>query len=112
MQYTSDSIAQICNYTSLAANLGEPEKAIQALEKCTEHVIENSSIHAELLWNMGLIYLQVGNKENAVKYLKQALNIYSEIWQDEPELIEQKICELKETLTVYGINTQNLISEN
>ena len=112
LQYTSDSIVQICNYANLAANLGEQKKAIQALEKCTGHVIENGSIHAELLWNMGLIYLQISDKENAVEYLKQALNIYSEIWQDEPELIEQKIFELKETLTAYEINTPNLVSEN
>ncbi|MDO5397131.1 MAG: Archaeal ATPase [bacterium] len=112
LQYTGDSIVQICNYANLAANLGEPKKAIQALEKCTEHVIENGSIHAEFLWNMGLIYLQMNDKTNAENKLKQALTIYSEIWQDEPELIEQKICELKETLTAYGINTQNLISGN
>lgn len=112
LQYTNDSIIQICNYANLAANLGESKKAIQALEKCTEHVIENGSIHAELLWNMGLIYLQTNDKTNAENKLKQALTIYSEIWQDEPELIEQKICELKETLTAYGINTQNFISGN
>lgn len=112
LQYTSDSIAQICNYAALAANLGEPKKAIQALEKCTEHVIENGSTHAGLLWNMGLIYLQMNDKTNAENKLKQALTAYSEIWQDEPELIEQKILELKETLSAYGINTQNLILEN
>ena len=112
LQYTNDSIIQICNYANLAANLGESKKAIQALEKCTEHVIENGSIHAELLWNMGLIYLQMNDKINAENKLKQALTIYSEIWQDEPELIEQKISELKETLTAYGINLQNLITEN
>ena len=74
--------------------------------------MENGSIHAELLWNTGLIYLQINDKENAVEYLKRALNIYTEIWQDEPELIEQKILELKENLLAYGINPQNLITEN
>ena len=112
LQYTADSIIQICNYANLAANLGEPDKAIQALKKCTERVVENGSIHAELLWNTGLIYLQINDKENAVEYLKRALNIYTEIWQDEPELIEQKILELKENLLAYGINPQNLITEN
>ncbi len=112
LQYTNDSIIQICNYANLAANLGESKKAIQALEKCTEHVIENGSIHAELLWNMGLIYLQMNDKTNAENKLKQALTIYSEIWQDEPELIEQKISELKDAVTAYGINPQNLITGN
>ena len=112
LQYTTDSIIQICNYANLAANPGEPDKAIQALKKCTERVAENGSIHAELLWNTGLIYLQINNRENAAEYLKQSLNIYTQIWQDEPELIKQKISELKENLLAYGINPQNLISEN
>ena len=110
LQYTSDSIAQICNYANLAANLGEPEKAIQALKKCAEHTEENSGVQAELLWNMGLIYLQINDRENAITHLKKALNIYAAVYEDEPELIEQKISELKETLTAYGINPQNLIT--
>ncbi len=112
LQYTSDSIAQICNYANLAANLGEPEKAIQALKKCAEHTEENSGVQAELLWNMGLIYLQINDRENAIMHLKKALNIYAAVYEDEPELIEQKISELKETLTAYRINPQNLITEN
>lgn len=112
LQYTSDSIAQICNYANLAANLGEPEKAIKALDKCLKYSAENSGVQAELLWNMGLIYLQMNDKANAVLHLKKALNIYAGIYEDEPELIELKISELKETLTAYGINPQNLITEN
>ena len=112
LQYTSDSIAQICNYANLAANLDEPEKALQALKKCDENVIENSGVQAELLWNMGLIYLQINDKANAVLNLKEALNIYAGIYEDEPELIEQKISELKDAVSAYGINPQNLIMGN
>lgn len=112
LQYTSDSIAQICNYANLAANLGEPEKALQALEKCAENVIENGGVQAELLWNIGLIYLQMNDNANAEKKLKQALTIYTEIYEDEPELIEQKISELKDAVSAYGINLQNFISGN
>ena len=57
LQCTTDSIAQICNYANLAANLGEPKKAITALKKCAEYTEENSGIYAELLWNTGIIYL-------------------------------------------------------
>lgn len=84
LQYTADSINQICNYANLAANLGEPEKAIAALKKCTEYTEENSGIYAELLWNTGIIYLQMNDKANAVPHLKKALNIYAEIYEDEP----------------------------
>ncbi len=103
LQYTTDSIAQIMNYANLAANLGEPQNAITALRKCTEYVADNSGSYAELLWNIGIIYLQMNDKNSAAESLKTALNIYSEIWSDEPELIEQKIMNLKETILAYGI---------
>ena len=112
LQYTADSIAQICNYANLAANLSEPEKAIMALKKCTEYTEENSGIYAELLWNTGIIYLQMNDKANAVPYLKRALNIYAEIYEDEPELTQRKISELQDAVSAYGINAENLISEN
>ena len=111
LQYTADSIAQICNYANLAANIGEPEKAITALKKCAEYTEENSGIYAELLWNTGIIYLQMNDKANAVPYLKMALNIYVEIYEDEPELTQRKISELQDAVSAYGINAQNLISE-
>ena len=112
LQYTADSIAQICNYANLAANIGEPEKAITALKKCVEYTEENSGIYAELLWNTGIIYLQMNDKANAVPHLKRALNIYAEIYEDEPELTQRKISELQDAVSAYGINAQNLISEN
>ena len=112
MQYTADSIAQICNYANLAANLSEPEKAITALKKCVEYTEENSGIYAELLWNTGIMYLQMNDKANAVPHLKKALNIYAEIYEDEPELTQRKIYELQDAVSSYGINAQNLISEN
>ena len=112
LQYTTDSIAQICNYANLAANLSEPEKAITALKKCVEYTEENSGIYAELLWNTGIIYLQMNDKANAVPHLKKALNIYAEIYEDEPELTQRKISELQDAVSAYGINAQNLISEN
>lgn len=112
LHYTSDSVIQICNYANLAANLGEPERAISALKKCAEHTLENSGVQAELLWNIGLIYLQMNDRENSVPHLKKALNIYTEIYEDEPELIEQKISELQDAVSSYGINIKNLISGN
>lgn len=108
LQYTADSLTQICNYASLAANMGEPQRAIQALEKCTEHIIPNTIIHAELLENIGLIYLQMNDIPNAKEKLTQSLNIYSEVWEDSPELTEQKISEIKEQIFLLN----NSITEN
>ena len=108
LQYTADSVTQICNYAGLAANMGEPQKAIQALEKCAEHIIPNTIMHAELLENIGLIYLQMNDIPNAKEKLTQSLNIYSEVWEGSPELTEQKISEIKEQ--IFSLN--NSITEN
>ncbi len=75
---------------NLSANIGEPEKAITALKKYAEYTEENSGIYADLLWNTGIIYLQMNDTANAVPYLKKALNIYAEIYEDEPELTQRK----------------------
>ena len=65
-------------------------------------------MHAELLENIGLIYLQMNDIPNAKEKLTQSLNIYSEIWEDSPELTEQKISEIKEQ--IFSLN--NSITEN
>lgn len=108
LQYTADTVTQICNYASLAANMGEPKKAITALEKCNEHIVPNTLIHAELLENVGLIYLQMNDTDRAKEKLSAALNIYFEVWEDSPELTENKISEIKELI----LSLNNLISEN
>lgn len=108
LQYTADTVTQICNYASLASNMGESQKAITALEKCTEHIIPNTLTHAELFENIGLIYLQVNDTDRAKEKLSTALNIYSEVWEDTPELTELKISEIKELI----LSLNNLITEN
>ena len=86
-----EHIHRLMYIANLAANIGEPEKAITALKKCAEYTEENSGIYADLLWNTGIIYLQMNDMANAVPYLKKALNIYAEIYEDEPELTQRKI---------------------
>lgn len=115
LQYTNDSIIQICNYANLAANMGEPQKAIQALKRCANVVKEcigESTDYANLLWDMGCIYFQIYDKDNAAVNLKKALKIYSELWANEPELLQPRLDEFKNMAVTYGINTENLISVN
>ena len=114
LQYTNDSVIMISNYANLLANVGEPERALKALEVCAKAVREynsaDSSDYANLLWDTGCIYLQVGNRNKAVVRFKAALEIYTELWANEPELINAKIAELKNMAAIYGMNTQNLIT--
>ena len=116
LQFTNDSVIQICNYANLAANMGEPRKAIQALKRCANTVkkynSENSSDYANLVWDIGCIYMQMRDKDNAVMYFKTALRIYTDLWTNEPELLQMKLTELKNMVAVYGVNIKNLISAN
>lgn len=116
LQYTNDSVIQICNYANLAANMGEPQKAIQALKRCADTVKEynsdNSSDYANLLWDMGCIYFQMYDRDNAAVHFKKALKIYSELWANEPELLQMKLTEFQNMTSAYGINNENLISVN
>lgn len=114
LQYTNDSVIQICNYANLAANMGEPQKAIQALKRCAAAVKEcnsdNNSDYANLLWDIGCIYFQIYDKDNAAVNLKKALKIYSELWATEPELLQPRLDELKSMAVTYGMNTKNLLT--
>lgn len=113
LEFTNDSVIQICNYANLAANIGEPFKAIQALKRCANAVKEynsgNSSDYANLLWDIGCIYVQLRDRENALAYLKKAFGIYADLWENEPDLLQIKLAELKNMAAVYGMKIQNLI---
>ena len=116
LEYTNDSIIQICNYANLAANMGELEQAIAALEACAKAVktynSDNSSDYANLLWDIGCIYMQMYDRANALVNFKAAMRIYTELWVDEPELINAKLIELQNMADVYGMNVQKLLAAN
>ena len=116
MYFTNDAVIQVCNYANLAASMGEPIKAIRALKRCAnavkEYNSENSSDYANLVWDIGCIYMQMRDKNNAVMYFKTALRIYTDLWTNEPELLQMKLTELKNMAVVYGVNIKNLISAN
>jgi len=53
--------------------------------------------------------MQIGNIESAEIYFNKALNIYSVVWEDEPELIQTKINEIQEITQICDINKKDLI---
>lgn len=113
LQYTNDAVIQICNYANLAADMGEPKKAIRALLRCAAAVKEcsgESTDYANLLWNAGCTYLQIRDIDNALVNLKKAIKVYAELWIDEPELLQMKRTELEDIAAVYGMSTKNLIN--
>ena len=103
LENSSDGITQIFNYANLAAELGEHEKAVAALELCAKNLekcgLSMTAKYANILWGIGLIYMDMGKIEKAQNRLDKAWSIYSEVWEDEPELLEAKYAELK---GIYG----------
>lgn len=88
--------------------MGEPLNAIRALKRCAEGVkqynSEYSSDYANLVWDMGCIYLQMRDKTNAADCFKSALNVYSVVWENEPELLQAKVEELRKMAAAFKIN--------
>lgn len=113
LEYTNDSIIQLCNYANLIVSMGEYQNAVNVLKKCAEAVKEYNSLYssdyANIIWNIGYIYMQIGNIEIAEIYFNKALNIYSVVWEDEPELIQTKINEIQEITQICDINKKDLI---
>ena len=92
-----DGIAQVFNYANLAAELGEYNKAVTALERCAKVMYDSdlydTTDYANILWGAGLMYVDMGEIHKAQKRIDTAWEIYSEVWKDEPELIEAKCAE-------------------
>ena len=84
---TNDIIIMVHNYARLLAETGEPQNALKALSKCAELVkavnTEKSTDYADLIFDIAVINIQLGNANNAKIYFTEALNIYKEILQQE-----------------------------
>ena len=95
---THDSIPQICNYAMLLADVGETSRGMAALRKLSRVIKENhsdmSGDYAVIQEAMGGICLAQGNVRQATEYFKCATHIYEVIWEDAPELIEEKYNEI------------------
>ena len=113
LEYTNDGVIQISNYANLAADMGEPLKAIEALNRCAmavrEYNFEYCGDYANLQWDIGCLYLRMNDTEQAAIRFKTALDIYTEIWRDEPELIDSKVKELQSYVHIYQLVDRPLL---
>ncbi|HEX3014616.1 MAG TPA: tetratricopeptide repeat protein [Methanobacterium sp.] len=64
---------------------GNLDKALIYFDKSYEYSIEtgNREEMADALYNMGIIYKEKGEMNNAIKYLNSAQSIYDELQDDE-----------------------------
>lgn len=105
--YTHDSIPQICNYAALLTDTGNADRGLSALRKLARTVKELNSEHcmdyAFIMETMGSISLLSGEIQQGTSQLKQAMQIYENIWSDEPERIRKKYEELAQMYPQAGI---------
>jgi len=99
-----DSVMQICNYATLLTQMGEPQRAYAALAKLAQTVQECNS---DQCWDygwiqelMGSICVIKGDGVQAQVHLQQAMAIYELVFEDEPELLEQKRQEISQAILI------------
>lgn len=82
-QLNHDFIAFTHNYANLISDCGEPIKAVRALKKCAETVKKGISDlcveYADLYFDIGVIYLQTGDKSKSEQNLAEAFRVYRAI---------------------------------
>ena len=102
LDYTNAIIVQAVTYAVLLSDGGEKTKALNILKKCKKTVkAHNSEIchdFAEIEETSAYIYLSMGDTKNAREHYKKAISIYNIIWEEHPELIEDKINMLKQAI--------------
>lgn len=93
--YTHDSIPQICNYAALLTDIGNAGRGLSALRKLARTIKELNSEYcmdyAFIMETMESISLLSGEIQQGTSQLKQAMQIYEDIWSDEPERIQENM---------------------
>ena len=82
-QLNHDFIAFAHNYANLISDCGEPVKAIRALQKCAEMVksgiTDLCEEYADMVFDIGVIYLQIGDNSKAEQNFDEAFRVYRAI---------------------------------
>ena len=89
-----DFIAFVHNYANFISDCGEPLKAIRALKKCAEMVKAGMTDmcveYADIVFDISVIYLQIGDKAKSEQSLDEAFRVYRAIL---PEDVLREKCE-------------------
>lgn len=93
-----DTVPQVCNYASLLTQLGEPDRAYTALKRLSGLVQEYNSDHCldygMVQQCMGTISISLGDWVCAKMHYQKAIDIFGEVYADEPTLLVEKCREL------------------
>ena len=101
---THDSVAQICNYATLLAEQGEPQRAYDGLVKLARQVREGNSDQCQdygwIQQLMGDICTVKGDTARAVTHYDNAAAIFSLVYAEEPARLEAKRQEIEDSLRI------------
>ena len=96
-----DSVLQICNYAVVLTDMGESQRAYAALQKLSQKVY---ALNSDQCLDYGLVQQTMGNVSivqgehaQAQLHFQKAMEIFEQVYQEEPELLEQKRQELMQT---------------
>lgn len=106
-ELNNDIIIMLHNYSNLMSDCGEPLKAVRAMKKCAEMIKGNHtdmcSDYADLYFDIGLIYLQVGENRKAEDCFKEAFRIYCEIFADNNIALQNRLDELHKYIPNFSL---------
>ena len=93
-ELNNDIIIMLHNYSNLMSDCGEPLKAVRTMKKCAEMIKENHtdmcSDYADLYFDIGVIYLQIGENRKAEDCFKEAFRVYKIIYDDTDKVYLEK----------------------
>ena len=96
-----DSVLQICNYAVVLTDMGEPQRAYAALQKLSQKVQKLNSDqcldYGLVQQTMGSVSFVQGDHAQSQLHFQKAMEIFEQVFQEEPELLEQKRQELMQT---------------
>ena len=107
LAYYHDSIVQITNYAVLLTDMGQPDVGLSALRKLCRVIREYNSDtgldYASVQEAMGGICLTIGEIQQATSHFQKVMEIYENVFEFEPDMIEAKKQELLGTYTQAGL---------
>ena len=113
LDHMNAAVVQIANYAAYLADMHDFKTALSALSKCKKKVKQyNSAIchdYAFLEETTAGVLLASGQFAKAVEHYVSALGVYKIIWEEQPELIEDKILYYTDLLRPFRINPKPLL---
>lgn len=93
-----DTIPQFCNYALFLVQRGESARAYKAMERLSDLVREYNSDHCldygMVHQCMGSISISLGDRTRALMHHQKAMEIFEEVYADEPTILAEKRYEL------------------